>query len=102
MKLKDLLVGVPGVVETRGDMETEIESLVSDSRETAQKAMFFCVSGAKFDAHLFAPQAQENGAVALLYEQFELLKEVMDSHGSDLFVPAVTWLKYLQLPKEVN
>ena len=66
MKLKDLLVGVPGVLETRGDMETEIASLVIDSRETAQKALFFCVSGAKFDAHLFASQAQENGAVALV------------------------------------
>lgn len=45
---------------------------------------------------------EENGAVALLYEQFELLKEAINSQDSDLFVPAVTWLKYLQLPKEVN
>lgn len=45
---------------------------------------------------------EENGAVALLYEQFELLKEAIDSKDSDLFVPAVTWLKYLQLPKKVN
>jgi hypothetical protein len=43
-----------------------------------------------------------NGAVALLYEQFELLKEAINSKDSDLFVPAVTWLKYLQLPKEMN
>ena len=45
---------------------------------------------------------EENGAITLLYEQFELLKEVINSHDTDLFVPAVTWLKYLQLPKEVN
>ncbi|QRX64300.1 hypothetical protein JS578_03335 [Dysgonomonadaceae bacterium zrk40] len=45
---------------------------------------------------------EDNGAVALLYEQFELLKEAIDSKDSDLFVPAVTWLKYLQLPKGVN
>lgn len=45
---------------------------------------------------------EENGATALLYEQFELLKEAIDTNDSDLFVPAVTWLKYLQLPKDVN
>lgn len=45
---------------------------------------------------------EENGAVALLYEQFELLKEAIDTKDSDLFVPAVTWLKFLQLPKGVN
>lgn len=45
---------------------------------------------------------EENGAVALLYDQFELLKEAINSQDADLFVPAVTWLKYLQLPKEVN
>ena len=45
---------------------------------------------------------EENGAIALLYEQFELLKEAIDTNDSDLFVPAVTWLKYLQLPKDVN
>lgn len=45
---------------------------------------------------------EENGAIALLYEQFELLKEAINTKDSDLFVPAVTWLKYLQLPKEVN
>ena len=45
---------------------------------------------------------EENGAIALLYEQFELLKEAINSKDLDLFVPAVTWLKYLQLPKGVN
>lgn len=43
-----------------------------------------------------------NGAITLLYEQFELLKEAINSKDSDLFVPAVTWLKYLQLSKEVD
>jgi len=33
---------------------------------------------------------EENGAIALLYEQFELLKEAIDTNDSDLFVPAVT------------
>jgi hypothetical protein len=45
---------------------------------------------------------EDNGAIALLYGQFELLKEAIDSKDSDLFVPAVTWLKYLQLPQTEN
>lgn len=42
----------------------------------------------------------ENGAVSLLYEQFELLKEAINMKDLDLFVPAVTWLKFLQQTKE--
>lgn len=42
----------------------------------------------------------ENGAIELLYEQFELLRDAVNSKDSDLFVPAVTWLKYLQLSEE--
>lgn len=45
---------------------------------------------------------EDNGAITLLYEQFEILREVINSHDTDLFVPAVTWLKYLQLPKDIN
>lgn len=45
---------------------------------------------------------EENGAITLLYEQFEILKEAINANDSDLFLPAVTWLKYLQLPKDVN
>ena len=45
---------------------------------------------------------EENGATSLLYEQFELLKDAINVKNSDLFVPAVTWLKYLQLPNELN
>lgn len=45
---------------------------------------------------------EENGAITLLYEQFDLLKEAINSKDSDLFVPAVTWLKYLQIPQEEN
>lgn len=42
----------------------------------------------------------ENGAIELLYEQFDLLKEAVNLKDSDLFVPAVTWLKYLQFSEE--
>ena len=70
MKLRDLLIDVPGVLETRGDMAIEIESLIIDSREAVSNGLFFCISGARFDAHSFAAQAQENGCVALVVSRW--------------------------------
>ncbi|MBQ6398592.1 MAG: UDP-N-acetylmuramoyl-L-alanyl-D-glutamate--2,6-diaminopimelate ligase [Clostridia bacterium] len=70
MKLIDLLREVPYVAETRGDMETEIRELVSSSQEKAEGGLFFCIVGARFDAHDFALEAVGNGCVALIVEHF--------------------------------
>lgn len=56
------------VLESRGDCE--IESLSMDSRKKLNNGLFFCVVGEKFDAHHYAPQAIENGAVALVVTRF--------------------------------
>ena len=56
------------VLETRGDCE--IGSLSMDSRKQTDRGLFFCVPGARFDAHDFAPQALQNGAVALVVTHF--------------------------------
>lgn len=69
MLLKDLLAEVPGILETRGNLITEIKNLISDSREKTENGLFFCISGARFDAHKFAPQAAENGCVAFVVEK---------------------------------
>ncbi len=69
MKLKDLIQNVPCILETRGNMVVEIESLIIDSREKTQNGLFFCIAGARFDGHLFAPQAAQNGCVALVVSQ---------------------------------
>lgn len=70
MLLRELLIDVPGVLETRGDTEIEIDALLTDSREEARNGLFFCISGMRFDAHKFAPQAVANGCVALVVERF--------------------------------
>lgn len=70
MLLKDLLKDVPGVVETRGDMLTDVASLIIDSREETENGLFFCISGARFDAHDYAAQAVDNGCTALVVERF--------------------------------
>ncbi len=66
MRLKDLLLEVPGVLETRGDLDAPIDALVTDSRTKTQNGLFFCISGARFDAHEFAAQAVGNGCAALI------------------------------------
>lgn len=56
------------MLELRG--ECEIQSLGMDSRKKTEKGLFFCVPGARFDAHDYAPQAIENGAAALVVTHF--------------------------------
>ncbi len=83
MQLKDLLMDVPGLFETKGDMSIEIATLVTDSRVKAQNGLFFCISGLRLDAHNFAPQAQSNGSVALVVERW------LDSPLAQVKVPNV-------------
>ncbi|MBQ1936049.1 MAG: UDP-N-acetylmuramoyl-L-alanyl-D-glutamate--2,6-diaminopimelate ligase [Clostridia bacterium] len=49
--------------------ETEIKSVVVDSREVQQGSLFVCISGVKVDGHQFAQKAVEQGAVALVAER---------------------------------
>lgn len=70
MKLCEMIKDMPYLVDTRGDMDTEIASVTSNSRETVDRGLFFCIAGARFDAHAFAPQAVENGSVALVVEHY--------------------------------
>ena len=52
------------VIERKGDCE--IGCLEMDSRKKMDRGLFFCIPGARFDAHDFAPQAIQNGAAALV------------------------------------
>ena len=70
MYLEELLRDLPYLADTRGDMKTGIRTLSSNSREKCEDGLFFCITGARFDAHDFAPQAVENGCVALVVERF--------------------------------
>jgi len=72
MQLKDLLAGVPGIVETRGDLTIEISTLVTDSRIKAKvdNGLFFCIRGMRFDAHEYADQVAQFGCTALIVERF--------------------------------
>ena len=70
MLLENLVTGIHGVLETSGDLQTDIAQLLSDSREKTENGLFFCIPGLRRDAHDFAPQAVANGCTALVVERF--------------------------------
>lgn len=43
---------------------------------------------------------EHNNVMELLYDQFSLLRDALPGQYADLFVPAVTWLKFLILSEE--
>jgi len=70
MTLKELIADVPYVLETRGDLNTEIGEITSGSKDKTDRGLFFCIVGARFDAHDYAWEAVENGGVALIVEHY--------------------------------
>lgn len=67
MKLSQLTKDMPELIRLTAD--AEIETLIANSREQCEKGLFFCIRGGRVDAHDFAPQAIENGCVALVVER---------------------------------
>ena len=56
MKLSDLTrENAQYILDSRG--ECEVLTPFMDSRKKVEKGLFFCISGARFDAHTFAEQA---------------------------------------------
>ena len=68
MKLAQLTMNMPELVRITSGEETEIRTLTADSRAKCDAGLFFCIRGGRVDAHDFAPQAVQRGAVALLVE----------------------------------
>jgi UDP-N-acetylmuramoyl-L-alanyl-D-glutamate--2,6-diaminopimelate ligase len=67
MKILDILKNID-VVETTGDMTTDITSVVSDSREVMPGSMFVALAGTKTDGHSFIPGTIKHGAKAIVCE----------------------------------
>ena len=67
MQLSQLLQNVPHTSKTT-IQEIEIRGLAYDSRKVGPDCLFVAIKGEKTDGNLFAPQAVERGAVAILSE----------------------------------
>lgn len=68
MVLKRLLERLEYEV-VQGSDETEVSSLINDSRKVEAKAVFVCISGAVVDGHDFVPDVAARGAAALIVEK---------------------------------
>ena len=68
MKLAELLERTPYEVK-QGSVETEISTLVYDSRKVEKNSVFVCISGSVRDAHEFIPDVVEKGAAAVIVEK---------------------------------
>lgn len=67
MKLREILNGLEYSCG-QGNVDIEIGSLVYDSRKVEKGSAFFCLKGVKTDGHVYARQAAEAGAAALIVE----------------------------------
>ena len=68
MKLYELLKGT-GIANDLVKEDTEITSITCDSRRVEPGCLFVCIAGTAVDGHKFAPQAQEDGAAAVVVQR---------------------------------
>ena len=68
MKLKDLLKDVTSSCLS-GSMETEVTSIVYDSRKVSEGTLFVCLRGFATDGHKYIDDAVKAGAAAILAEE---------------------------------
>lgn len=67
MKLKELLKELSYQCQKNIE-EADITDIVYDSRKVQEGCLFVCLVGAKLDAHIYAKEALEKGAKAILVE----------------------------------
>ena len=65
MLLKDLLLSTE-IVDSIGNLETNITGIAIDSRRVRPGFLFVAVKGTQTDGHAFVDKAIENGAAALV------------------------------------
>ena len=68
MQIKKLLENLTYTV-LAGSVETEISTLVYDSRKVEKNSAFVCISGTVRDAHDFIPDVVEKGAAVVIVEK---------------------------------
>ncbi|MBR2942100.1 MAG: UDP-N-acetylmuramoyl-L-alanyl-D-glutamate--2,6-diaminopimelate ligase [Clostridia bacterium] len=69
MNLAQLTKDMPELIRITSGEDTQISFLTADSRAKGENGLFFCLPGARFDGHDFAPQALSNGCCALVVER---------------------------------
>ncbi len=78
MKLSELLRNLN--FDCFNFQNAQVEYISEDSRDVKPNTLFFCVSGYKFDGHLFAGEAVKKGAVALVVSKKEEARKLKERH----------------------
>lgn len=68
MRLSQLLERLEYKVE-KGSSDTQITTLVNDSRKVEKGSVFVCISGAVSDGHTYVQEVYEKGAAAVIVEK---------------------------------
>ncbi|MCB9080083.1 MAG: UDP-N-acetylmuramoyl-L-alanyl-D-glutamate--2,6-diaminopimelate ligase [Lewinellaceae bacterium] len=69
MRLKELVQDIDRL-NVSGELETAIEEVVFDSRQVKPGSLFVALRGTRVDGHQFIERALEQGAVAIVAEDF--------------------------------
>lgn len=78
MKLLKDIIYKAGIEEVIGSTQVAIEKVCFDSREIEKFSLFIAVSGTQVDGHKYIAKGIEDGAVAIICEQFpkEIKEEI--------------------------
>lgn len=68
MKLQDLLKDVE-IVEIKGNIDTEVNSISTDSRKATEGSAFIAIKGVQVDGHQYIDNAIKSGARIIIFEE---------------------------------
>ena len=68
MNLKNILSGITGI-KAKGDVDIEIESITSNSKDVTKGSLFIAIKGFETDGHEYIENAIENGATAVMIQE---------------------------------
>lgn len=75
MKLNEILNGISDL-KAKGDVNIDIKDIAYDSRKVTDGSLFVAVKGFDADGHDYIQEAIEKGAIAILFEDVNKLRNV--------------------------
>ena len=75
MKLSDCLNGLKDL-KAKGKVDIEVTSIENDSRKVRQGSLFVAIKGFDVDGHDYISTAIDNGAVAIVLEDIEKIRNI--------------------------
>mgnify|MGYP002639531978 FL=1 len=73
MQVNNIILQVPDLIETNGDLNTDVTGISYDSRQVQSGHLFIAVRGLNTDGHDFIYRAIEQGAHVIVYDRPEFV-----------------------------